>query len=435
MARKILFRFYYAGLLATAALLLVRGTPGIPDVPWPAIVVWVGLMTLTEAAPIRLPGGGVITVSSILDYAGLIVFGPYLTAWVALFSALTCRVACTPRRPFYKTVFNMALYVVTCVAAGEAFLASGGIVGHMELPGNFPAIAAMGLVYFVVNTLGVSLVISLTGKESPAQVWGVNFRWTIFHLLAFLPFGCVIALVYLQLGYLGVLLFMFPLLLARYTFKVYTEMRQDFLDFVGALTSIIEEVDPYTRLHSHRVSRHARQIATEMGLSRSQVETIATSALLHDIGKVSFRTQDIIDSPGLLTPEQRERMAKHPIIGAQIVSRIRTLKDAAESVRTHHERMDGTGYPLGLAGDAIPIGARIVMAADALDAMTSDRSYRRALPLEAAIAELRRQAGKQFDPDVVNAVERLYHRQELGVLHELGEPPVEVGTPVGAGRG
>ncbi len=434
MARKSLFRIYYAGLLLTACILLIRGTPGIVDVPWPAVILWVCLMTLTEAAPVRLPGGGVITVSSILDYAGIIVFGPYLTAWIDLFSALTCRAALKNRRPFHKTLFNMALYVVTCVAAGELFKLVGGTVGVIQLPADFPAIIAMGLTYFAVNTLGVSLVISLTGKESLTRVWEVNFRWTIFHLLAFVPFACIVALVYIQLGYLGVLLFMFPILLARYSFKIYTEMRQDFMDFVGTLTSIIEEVDPYTRRHSHRVSQHAKQVARELGLSRKEEETIATAALLHDIGKVSFRTQDIIDSPGQMTQEQRERMARHPVIGAEIVSRIRMLKDAAECVRTHHERVDGTGYPDGLVGDTIPIGARVLMVADALDAMTSDRSYRRAFPLDVAVDELRRQAGVQFDPQVVSAVERLYHRGELTINRVPEEAQDEIRAAIGAGE-
>jgi putative nucleotidyltransferase with HDIG domain len=424
LVRSLLYRTYYAALVLLAAYLLVRGASTIDAAPWAAVVLWVGLMTLTEAAPITLPGGGIITVSSVLDYAGLIVFGPYLTAWIDVFSMLLGRAVLRERRPVYKSIFNLSLFVVTTVTAGEVFRAAGGTVGRLDLPAHFPAVLAMGAAYFLMNTSGVSLVISLTSGVPLDRVWRTNFRWTIFHLLALVPFGCIVALMYLQLGYLGVLLFMFPLLLARHSFKLYSEMRQDFMDFVGTLASLIEEVDPYTRHHSHRVAQYARQIATELELPAPRVDTIATAALLHDIGKVSFRMFDIIESPGKLTREQRLRIARHPEVGAAIVSRVRMLKDVAEVVRFHHERMDGTGYPLGLKGAAIPIGARILMVADALDAMTSDRSYRRAHSLDAALVELKRQAGLQFDAEVVAAVERLHHRGELNVLYQ-SQPTAE----------
>jgi putative nucleotidyltransferase with HDIG domain len=261
-------------------------------------------------------------------------------------------------------------------------------------------------------------------------VWAVNFRWTIFHLVAFVPFGCIAAFLYIELGYLGVVLFMFPVLLARFSFKLYTEMRQDFFEFVETLTRVIEEVDPYTRDHSHRVASYARLIAREMGLPSAQVETIGTAALLHDLGKVSARTADIIESPDGLTNEQRRRIVQHPIIGADIVSRVRVLRDAAEFVRAHHERVDGTGYPLRLRGEEIPLGARILMVADTLDAMTSDRPYRRALALETAIDELRRGSGRQFDPDVVAAVARLHGRNELPVLYATKEAAERHATAV-----
>jgi putative nucleotidyltransferase with HDIG domain len=417
VANRTLYRIYYVGVVLAAVGLLAWGTMGIGEVPWPALVVWVALMTLTEIAPIRLPGGGVITVSSVLDYAGLLVFGPFLTAWVDIFSAIAGRTLIKSPRPLHKTVFNVALYVLTSIVAGHTYLWLGGEVGALSLPGDLPAVAAMGLAYFVVNTVGVSLVIALTSGESIWKVWAVNFRWTIFHLVAFVPFGCIAAFLYIELGYLGVVLFMFPVLLARFSFKLYTEMRQDFIDFVETLTRVIEEVDPYTRDHSHRVARYTRLIAREMGLPAAQVETIATAALLHDLGKVSARTADIIESPDGLTNEQRRRIVQHPVIGADIVSRIRVLRDAAEFVRAHHERVDGTGYPMRLRGEEIPLGARILMVADTLDAMTSDRPYRRALSLETAIDELQRGSGRQFDPDVVDAVARLHARGELPMLY------------------
>lgn len=423
VTRPVLYRGYYLVVVAAALGLLAQGTLGIASIPWPGLIVWVTLMTLTEIAPIRLPGGGVITVSSVLDYAGLLVFGPYLTAWVDIFSAIAGRALIKSPRPLHKSIFNVALYVVTSIVAGRTYMWLGGTVGALDLPKDLPAVAAMGAAYFVVNTIGVSLVIALTSKESVWKVWAVNFRWTIFHLVAFVPFGCIAAFLYIQLGYLGVVLFMFPVLLARFSFKLYTEMRQDFFDFVETLTRVIEEVDPYTRDHSHRVARYARLIAGEMGMSSRMVETVGTAALLHDLGKVSARTADIIDSPDGLTSEQRKRIVQHPVIGAEIVARVRVLKESAEFVRAHHERVDGTGYPQRLRGEEIPLGARVLMVADTLDAMTSDRPYRRALTMQSAVDELRRGSGHQFDPGVVAAVERLHARGELPQLYRRGERP------------
>ena len=142
------------------------------------------------------------------------------------------------------------------------------------------------------------------------------------------------------------------------------------------------------------------QIAREMGLPNSQVETITTAALLHDIGKVSFRTQDIIDSPGRMTQEQRERMAKHPVIGAEIVSRIRMLKDAAECVRTHHERVDGLGYPDGLIGDQVPLGAQILGIAhfyvwDLEADPGAEPNY------QEVMERMNAESGKRFDPSLL----------------------------------
>ena len=126
MSRQIAYRAYYVGLILLAAVLLIRGTPTIETIPWAAIALWVCLMTLTEVAPIKLPSGGVITASSVLDYAALIIFGPYLTAWLDIFSMITGRAVLRTQRPLHKVVFNMALYVVTAIVAGEVYLAAGG---------------------------------------------------------------------------------------------------------------------------------------------------------------------------------------------------------------------------------------------------------------------------------------------------------------------
>jgi putative nucleotidyltransferase with HDIG domain len=206
-----------------------------------------------------------------------------------------------------------------------------------------------------------------------------------------------------------------PFLVARHSFGVYMEIRADLKDFVRALSEVLEEVDPYTRHHSHRVAQYTVRLARGMRLSEREVEEIEYAALVHDLGKIGPQHQHILQKPGTLSREEQRTLRGHPAAGAEIVARVRALRRSAEIVRTHHERPDGQGYPLGLRAGDVPVGARILNVADAFDAMTSDRPYRRALSVAAALDELRRAAGSQFDGDVVACLLR---------LHEAGQFPL-----------
>ena len=179
-------------------------------------------------------------------------------------------------------------------------------------------------------------------------------------------------------------------------------------DFVRALTEVLEEVDPYTRHHSVRVAQYAVRLARGMGRTEREVEEIEYAAFVHDIGKIGPQHQHILQKPGSLTHEEQRTLRAHPAAGAEIVARVRALRRASEIVRSHHERPDGQGYPYGLRSEDVPVGARILNVADAFDAMTSDRPYRRALPLDAALGELERGAGTQFDKVVVRCLLRMH---------------------------
>jgi putative nucleotidyltransferase with HDIG domain len=247
--------------------------------------------------------------------------------------------------------------------------------------------------------------------------------WTIFHLLALLPFGAVLALVYFTAGPWGVALFFIPLLLARYSFKLYVDMRRDHFDFVRALTGVIDEIDPYTRQHSLRVAEYAVKLARGLNLRESEVQTIEYAALVHDLGKIDVRYRDILSKPGALSTDERKTLTRHPGVGADIVTKVKSLKRASEMVRSHHERPDGKGYPYGLKDLDVPMGARILNVCDAFDAMTSDRPYRPAMTTEQAIAELIRCSGTQFDKKVVNCAVRMYEAGQFDVHRDI-EPSV-----------
>jgi putative nucleotidyltransferase with HDIG domain len=203
-----------------------------------------------------------------------------------------------------------------------------------------------------------------------------------------------------------------PLLFARYALRLYANLREDLVSFVRALSVALDAVDPYTHEHSVRVADYAVLVARHLGVRESEVETIRYAALVHDIGKIAQRPE-VIRKPHPLDEEERRVMMRHPEAGARIVGQIRALREAAAMVRTHHWRPDGKGYPPGLEEADVPLGARIIHACDAFDAMTSDRPYRKGLPVERALAELNRHAGEQFDREIVGALVALHGTGEL----------------------
>lgn len=178
------------------------------------------------------------------------------------------------------------------------------------------------------------------------------------------------------------------------------DMKQSYIEVIYSLVSAIEMKDSYTSGHSRRVTRYTKAIARHMGLSRTEAEIISNGALLHDVGKIGMR-YEVINHPGRLSEIEFQEFRKHPTVGRTILAPGRVFRDLIPMVYMHHERFDGRGYPTGTGGEEIPMGARIVSVADAFDAMTSNRAYRRALPRDAAIEELRRCAGTQFDPQVI----------------------------------
>lgn len=190
------------------------------------------------------------------------------------------------------------------------------------------------------------------------------------------------------------------------------DSRHPLLLTVRALTSVLDAADPLTRGRSLRISRYAVRVARELGVPESDMVDLELGALLHDLGRSAI-LNDVVQSPRPLDAGERAVVQTHPTIGRDLLKDIPGLEPAAEIVWTHHERPDGAGYPRGLAADQIPIGARVIMVCAAYDAMTQDRPYRRGLSSRAACEELRRCAGQQFFPDVVNAFVQLHDSGRL----------------------
>jgi putative nucleotidyltransferase with HDIG domain len=193
------------------------------------------------------------------------------------------------------------------------------------------------------------------------------------------------------------------------------------------MVKAIEARDPYTSGHSVRVSEYARQLAREMGLPPKHVDQIGTAALLHDVGKIYEEFAPLLRKEGRLTPEERMLMQAHPVRSADLAGTIAEFRGKVQAdIRNHHENYDGSGYPDGLKAEQIPIGSRIIMVADTIDAMTTDRPYRKALTLQRALEELGKLAGQQFDPRLVGIVAKSASIRRLLGPHlapEFAEPP------------
>jgi HD-GYP domain-containing protein (c-di-GMP phosphodiesterase class II) len=206
---------------------------------------------------------------------------------------------------------------------------------------------------------------------------------------------------------LGVAVLSVPLFVVRHIYVQNMRLEQANRELLELMVKAIEARDPYTSGHSQRVSQYARILARGAGLTLRHVEQIATAALLHDVGKIYEEYAPLLRKEGRLTPEEKKLLQSHPIRSADLAATISGLRGpVAEAIRHHHEHYDGTGYPDGLAGERIPIGARIIMVADTVDAMTTDRPYRRAMPFERVLEEMTKYAGRQFDPQLAELLMR-----------------------------
>src|SRR6185437_5217352 len=273
-------------------------------------------------------------------------------------------------------------------------------------------------VYFLANTIPVTAIISLTEHRSFRQLWLECYFWSFPYYLVGAGIAGAISFFSRYVGWQTALLVL-PFVYWIYrSYRVYLGRLEDekrhveamaalHLRTIEALALAIEAKDHTTHDHLQRVTVYALEIAKEMDVSPDEIEALRAAALLHDIGKLAV-PEHIINKPGKLTAEEFEKMKIHPIVGAEILERVNFPCPVVPIVLAHHEKWDGSGYPHGLRGKEIPIGARILAAVDCLDALASDRQYRKALPLQEAMQIIRFQAGAHFDPDVVEVLSRRY---------------------------
>ena len=315
--------------------------------------------------------------------------------------------------------------------AGVAFIWFGGVpsIERLNFLDSFAPFVVAVLVYFAVNTGTVSYVVAASEEAPFFGTWKRLTGGLILFDLAMSPLAFLVAWLYLQLDNpFFVFLAIIPLIGLRYSYGTNYELQRLNTDLLKLMVKTIEAQDPYTSGHSLRVSESAKDLCLSLGLRGRAVENIYKAALLHDIGKIDVSYNEILRQKGPLTPEQRKLIQDHPARGVDIVRSIRSFpKEVLECIRHHHERWDGQGYPDRLSGTDIPIGSRIIMVCDTIDAMTTARPYRDPLPVSVVEEELLKHSGSQFDDRIVQIV------LDSGVLENLEirpTPPTRIESAV-----
>lgn len=397
--KKTIVYIGFLSIIAILAFILLLLNFTIPSLKM--FLFWSVLCIIVESLLIALPNNSVgVSVGYATNLASIIVGGPLLGTTVSLLGFLF-RVPKIPEKgyshlfntPIYKTVFNVSQNIIVTSVMGLVYIGTGGVVGEFHLSQTILIL----LIGAVLNTIIISKLMSLLGLQPFVKIWLSNIRGTFASAIAVGTIGVIISIAFIGYGYWAVILFFGPLLLARYSFKLYIDMRNLYISTIQVLNKTMEAKDPYTSGHANRVEEYAVGLAEVHGLSFNTVQDIKTAAILHDIGKLGI-DDSILNKASKLTQEEYAIIMKHPSIGADIISNVDFLKKVTKMVKYHHERYDGGGYPEGLAGEDIPIEACILAIADSYDAMTSDRPYRKALTKEEALNEIQKNAGTQFHP-------------------------------------
>jgi diguanylate cyclase (GGDEF)-like protein/putative nucleotidyltransferase with HDIG domain len=403
---------------------------------WIGLVALVALVGVGQALALEVDDGS-ISVSAVGSIAGAALFGPR----AALALAITISVVewSARRSPFHYVVFNVGTLSLSSLAAAGVFTAGFG--GNL---GNFVYVIAgiaAGATYFAVNMGLISLAVAIEGHERWWAVFKERFAWLATHYLVYGFVGGVIWVGHETAGLWALAVFAVPLLLMRKTQEAYLRhtqrsaqklrqaaetiqtqnvslehanklLKERSTAAMESLSATVDARDAYTAGHSRRVQQLALAIGRELGLSQAELDLLGHAALFHDIGKLAI-PDVILLKPASLTEDEWELMQRHADEGARIIDRLGFLNDAVPAIRHHHERFDGTGYPDRLKGEEIPLGARIIHVADALDSMLTTRIYRAARPATEALDELRRAAGSQFCPRCVAALERILPLEDL----------------------
>ncbi len=393
---------------------------------------------------VRLPGiAGTLSMNYVVIVACLLDQGLAATMLVAMFSCVAqCLIHPTALPEWFQVIFS------TCAVALPVYAAYSALhwpaLQSIDPTGVIPLMTA-SVAYFVTNTVIVAGIIGSSGRKSWLRTWADSYLWTSPQYLVGSAVAYGVHCIGRLWGWPAFALAIPPVILVYRSYSLYLgrieqqqkhigEMARLHLRTIEALALAIDAKDDTTAAHLRRVQIYASDIGRELGLPESEMQALEAAALLHDVGKLAV-PEYIISKPGKLTPEEFEKMKVHPVVGAEILQRVDFPYPVVPIVRSHHEKWDGTGYPDGLAGEEIPIGARILSAVDCLDALASNRQYRNAMPVEEAMGVVAAQAGKAYDPKVIALLQRRFRELEAKAKAETVSAGAKLSTKVRVERG
>ncbi|MCI0434822.1 MAG: HD-GYP domain-containing protein [Gemmatimonadetes bacterium] len=372
-----------------------------------AIYVAVAILAEAMAIDFRI-GSGKPAKSSLafLPFLAAVVVYPHRLAALLVAIVVTVSQFGLRRNDVTRGVFNVSQGVVAAALSAHTYSLFASVQNRGDI--SFFGFTLVAAVFFASNLMLSSTALALLRRQPIRsmmhQVAGGKGANLWYDLLAS-PIALVPAVLYDAYRAGGLIMIVLPLLLIRYSYLGKTQLEGANRDLLKVLVKAIETRDPYTSGHSVRVATLARAIAEDLQLSSRHTEQIETAALLHDIGKIDSVYESVIRKPYDLSPDERELIRTHATKGADLLESLTSVNsEVIRAVRHHHERYDGSGYPSGFKGEEIPIAARIIMLSDSIDAMLSDRPYRKALTIEKTRIELVRCAGTQFDPEIVRAI-------------------------------
>lgn len=416
-------------ILSLAALaILFRAPIAVRGEDPNVLIFWYGLVMLTSLLHLPLSlmrGGENISPGAAVVFAIGLLQGPVAAGLAGALNGLVLGLLAREARAVAR--LRMVVRRVIAAAGGAFIFQTTGGFAYPGLANSLFDLSAVdlapvmlaSLTHFGITVLTGGLYASIKEGISLRRVLQASARGTFLTPFSFLLVGFLMAVVYIRVGWGITLLFLISLLVTHASHQRRIQLEEARDGAIRALTSTIDARDPYTRGHSDRIARYAVLVGRRMMLPESTVQALEVAARLHDLGKVTIDPR-VLGKPASLAPEEEEMMHRHAEAGAEVMSRLTYLEEHADMVRFHHERPDGKGYPLGLSGEQIPLGARIIAVVDAFDAMTSDRPYRRALPVERAVEEMVESAGTAFDSEVVDVMVELVRSGAIAPVNGNG---------------
>src|SRR5580698_4351807 len=404
------------------------------------------LIAAVLASPLKviLPGiEGTLSVNFLFTLLGVLELSLPETLLLVLASTLGQAYLRRQRQvKLVQLLFNWSQLTVSGTVAYAAYWLVVARVLHA--PGPL-ALLVGAITLFGCNTAAMSTIIGLTENKPISKVWNDSYLWSFPYYMVGAAAAGLVHFLNANVGWQSSLLVLPPIYLMYRSYRLYfgkleTEKKHAeqvsslHLRTIEALALAIEAKDQTTGEHLQRVRVYAMELAKELRLNDDETEALRAASVLHDIGKLAV-PEHIISKPGKLTPEEFEKMKIHPIVGAEILEQVHFPYPVVPIVRAHHEKWDGSGYPSGLVGEAIPVGARILAAVDCLDALASDRQYRKALPLHEAMAKVLTESGKSFDPQVVAILNRRYVELEKLANEQPLQAPPKLSTDIKVERG